>query len=113
MARKFRVKALSVGGGNKRIFNCNDIVTEDNFPRGRADELVKQNFLEIMEDEVPEQKGVSNVEAPELSIVHHLKTQMVEETEVDQEQNQEVEAENTDQEDKPVTGKKRGRKPKS
>ena len=43
--KKYKVIALSVGGLGNKIFNSRDIVTEDNFPRGNAEELVKQGFL--------------------------------------------------------------------
>lgn len=44
--RKFKVVALSVGAGKgKKIYNSGDIVTENNFPAGIADDLVKKKFL--------------------------------------------------------------------
>lgn len=43
--RKFTVKALSVGGKGNKIFNSGDIVSEDNFPAGNCDALVKGGFL--------------------------------------------------------------------
>lgn len=49
--RKFRVKALSVGGRGNKIYDSGDIVTENNFaPAGKADELVKKGFLEPIEE---------------------------------------------------------------
>lgn len=45
--KKYRVKALSVGGKNK-IFNYGDVVTENNFPDGNAEKLVEQGFLEVV-----------------------------------------------------------------
>lgn len=44
--KKYKVIALSVGGLGNKIFNAGDIVLESNFIPGRADELVKQGFLE-------------------------------------------------------------------
>jgi hypothetical protein len=43
--RKYEVIALSVGGKNNKIFNHGDIVTDENFGKDRADELVKGKFL--------------------------------------------------------------------
>lgn len=48
--KKYKVIALSVGGLGNKIFNAGDIVLENNFIPGRADELVKQGFLEPITD---------------------------------------------------------------
>lgn len=50
---KYKVIALSVGGLNKKIYNSNDIVTEENFPEGNVPELVKGGFLEEIKDKAP------------------------------------------------------------
>jgi len=46
--KKYKVVALSVGALNNKIFNSGDIVFENNFREGRADELVKLGFLELI-----------------------------------------------------------------
>lgn len=47
---KYKVIALSVGGLGKKIFNSGDIVTDKNFPAGNAEKLVKQGFLEEIQE---------------------------------------------------------------
>lgn len=49
--KQYKVIALSVGAMNSKIFNSGDIVNEDAFIPGRADELVKLNFLREIESE--------------------------------------------------------------
>jgi hypothetical protein len=43
--KKYEVIALSVGGLSNKIFNSKEIVSEDAFEKGRADELVQKGFL--------------------------------------------------------------------
>lgn len=54
MEKTYKVIALSVGGLNNKIFNSGETVTADNFPRGNAEDLVKQGFLQ--EVKPPEDK---------------------------------------------------------
>lgn len=44
--KTYKVIALSVGALNNKIFNSGDIVKENAFLPGRADQLVKEKFLE-------------------------------------------------------------------
>ena len=60
--RKFKVIALSVGANGNRICNAGEIVTEAMFDPGRADELVKQKFLEEVDSDEKEQKTEEKVE---------------------------------------------------
>jgi hypothetical protein len=43
---EYKVKALTVSGLGKKIHRSGDVVTEKDFPQGRAKELVKSGFLE-------------------------------------------------------------------
>jgi hypothetical protein len=67
--RKYEVIALSVGGQNNKIFNCGDKVTDANFGKDRADELVKGGFLKPInsldkaEDVIKEINEAESVEA--------------------------------------------------
>lgn len=47
--RRFKVKALSVGGHNNKIFKSGQEVTSKNFPSDNLDRLVKEGFLEEIE----------------------------------------------------------------
>lgn len=47
---KYKVICLSVGGLGNKIFKSGDIVTDDNFPEGNAQELVKGKYIEPIED---------------------------------------------------------------
>lgn len=49
--KKYEVIALSVSGLGGKMFNAKDIVTEANFPKGNAPELVKQGFLKEIESD--------------------------------------------------------------
>lgn len=53
----YRVKALSLSGLNKRMFDSGDIVTEENFPEGNVPRLIAEGFLE----EIPQE--TSDVES--------------------------------------------------
>lgn len=44
--KKYKVIALSVGAMSNKIFRSGDIVSENAFPPGHAEELVKDGFLE-------------------------------------------------------------------
>ncbi|HYG49620.1 MAG TPA: hypothetical protein VD905_01905 [Flavobacteriales bacterium] len=46
LGKEYRVKALNVSGPGKRIYQLGDIVYENNFAEGVAEELAKQGFLE-------------------------------------------------------------------
>lgn len=47
---KYKVIALSVGGLGNKVFKLNDEVSENNFPKGHAEELVKKGFLAKAEE---------------------------------------------------------------
>jgi hypothetical protein len=49
--KKYKVLALSVSGKGKKIFESGDTVTEENFPEGNAEALVKTGHLKRIEDE--------------------------------------------------------------
>lgn len=53
--KKYKVISLSVGGLGNKIFSSNDIVAEDNFLPGRAEELVNQKFLKPLDDSAKEE----------------------------------------------------------
>jgi hypothetical protein len=63
--KRYKVIALSVGGRANNIFSAGDIVTEENFIPGRADELVAQGFLKQI-DETPHPVG--NIPAEEIQV---------------------------------------------
>ena len=48
--KKYKVKALSVGGRGKKIFRFGDIVVAENFPDENAEKLVREGFLEPIEE---------------------------------------------------------------
>lgn len=50
--KKYKVIALSVSGKGKKIFESGDTVTEDNFPEGNAEALVKTGHLKHMDEPV-------------------------------------------------------------
>jgi hypothetical protein len=50
--KKYIVIALSVGANSNKVFHAKDIVNEDAFDIGRAEELVKQGFLEPYDEVV-------------------------------------------------------------
>lgn len=53
--KKYKVIALSVGGGGKKIYNSGDIVESRNFPNSNIDQLVEKGFLqEIVEEPTKE-----------------------------------------------------------
>jgi hypothetical protein len=58
----YKVKALTVSGLSKKIHRSGDNVTDDDFPAGRAKELVRSGFLvEVPEkntDELPSKNQV-------------------------------------------------------
>jgi hypothetical protein len=47
---KYKVIALSVGGLGNKIFSSGDIVSDENFQKGRAEELVRLGFLKPLEE---------------------------------------------------------------
>lgn len=47
--KKYEVIALSVGGMANKIFKSKEVVREDQFKPGRAEELVLQGFLKPLE----------------------------------------------------------------
>ncbi len=49
--KKYKVKSLSVGGQGNKIYYSGDIVSENNFKAGRADELVAKGFLSLESEE--------------------------------------------------------------
>lgn len=63
--KKYIVIALSVGGMGNKIFRCNDVVNEDQFLPGRADELVESGFLR--EEKLVSQPSESELKAAEES----------------------------------------------
>lgn len=46
--KTYKVIALSVGALGNKIFHSGDVVKESDFKEGRADELVKLDFLELI-----------------------------------------------------------------
>jgi len=46
--KQYLVIALSVGGPNNKIYRAKQVVTEDNFRPGRAEELVQLGFLRLL-----------------------------------------------------------------
>jgi hypothetical protein len=59
----YKVKALTVSGLSKKIHRSGDNVTDDDFPAGRAKELVKSGFLvEVPEKNTDEPIGKNQVE---------------------------------------------------
>lgn len=44
--KHYKVISLSVGGPGNQIFHSGQIVTEEHFLTGQADELVKQKYLQ-------------------------------------------------------------------
>lgn len=48
--RRFRVISLSVGG-RRKVHKYDEIVTENDFPKGNANELVSKGFLQELESE--------------------------------------------------------------
>lgn len=87
---KYRVKALSLSGLNKKMFDSGDIVSEENFPEGNVPRLIAEGFLE----EIPEEKAVEESEKEETS---------------DQDAGEVTEdsKEESTEEEKPVKGKKK------
>lgn len=74
--RTFKVISLSVGGSNNKIFKSGDIVTENQFPQGNADKLVKGGFLkEILEDKP---------KAPVKSVLAEINSEEAEKSEVEE-----------------------------
>jgi len=59
---KFKVIALSVGGKYKKIYESGDVVDGGMFDDSAA--LVKQGFLEEIEEKKPEVKAETEPEAP-------------------------------------------------
>jgi hypothetical protein len=47
--KHYKVISLSVGGPGNQIFHSGQVVTEDHFLKGEADELVKQKYLKEIE----------------------------------------------------------------
>jgi len=54
--RTFKVITSSVGGLNNKVYQGGDIVQENNFPPGNANELVAQGFLFETTEPEPEKK---------------------------------------------------------
>jgi len=68
--KHYEVIALSVGGPNNKIYRSRDIVREDNFRPGRAEELVTLGFLRpLPEDKSPESTDdqAPKAEAPQIA----------------------------------------------
>jgi hypothetical protein len=71
--KTFKVIALSVGADSNKIFRAGEIVSADAWQPGRAEELVKQGFLEPcdeVEDPAPviiEEEVKAEVPEPVLS----------------------------------------------
>lgn len=58
--KQYKVKALTVSGLKNRIYRSGDTVTEENFPPGNADDLVKKGYLTpIGEDSLVPKNDVS------------------------------------------------------
>jgi len=51
---RYKVIALSVGGKGSKIYHSNDIVTDECWAPGRAQELEQQGFLKMLPEEQPE-----------------------------------------------------------
>ena len=62
---KYRVKSLSVGGKNNKIFNAGDEVTDANFPDGNAEKLVESGHLERIGGEKSTKPAMTVVKADE------------------------------------------------
>jgi predicted Mrr-cat superfamily restriction endonuclease len=59
----YKVKALTVSGLSKKIHRSGDNVTDDDFPEGRAKELVRSGFLvEVPEKNTDELIGKNQVQ---------------------------------------------------
>lgn len=70
--KSYRVIALSCGGHGNKIYKSGDVVKEGSFPPGRAEELVKKKFLELIvggeKTEVPLSPSVELTEADKKAI---------------------------------------------
>lgn len=53
---KYIVKVSALSGLSNKVFRGGDEVDETCFPTGNCEELVKQGFLEPVEEEVEEEK---------------------------------------------------------
>lgn len=62
---KYKVIALSVGGLGNKVFKLNDEVSDSNFPKGHAEELVKKGFLKMIEEPKME---VPKIEMPKVDL---------------------------------------------
>jgi len=63
MNRKYEVIALSVGGANNKIFKNGDKVTDANFGKDRADELVKGGFLKPLDTKKTAAEKIEEIES--------------------------------------------------
>ncbi|MFN8317147.1 MAG: hypothetical protein U0T32_11940 [Chitinophagales bacterium] len=61
--KKFKVIVLSLSGLGNKIFESGDTVTQDAFPEGTVDKLVKEGFLEPLDDEESEKLDLENSNA--------------------------------------------------
>ena len=77
--REYKVVALSLSGRNNRIFKSGDIVNEDNFPEGQAEQLVNQGFIEYRKtnDKEPSIQADPGEGQPELKVVEVKKFEEV------------------------------------
>lgn len=57
--QKYKVKSLAVSGLGNKVHRCRAIVTESNFPKGRAEELVASGHLEKLAPEAEEVKQIN------------------------------------------------------
>lgn len=66
MNRKYRVICLAVSGRNNKIYRKNDVVSEGAFPDGRAEQYVKSQHMERVEesDEVATDAGSPEGQTP-------------------------------------------------
>jgi hypothetical protein len=55
MTRQYLVTTECISGLGDRTFRKGDLVKDENFPLGHADELVKQKFLRPINDEPEEE----------------------------------------------------------
>jgi fused signal recognition particle receptor len=61
--KKYVVIASSVGGLNNKIYQENDVVSENNFIEGHAELLVKQEFLKRADDKLTKAEEQAEKEA--------------------------------------------------
>lgn len=61
--KKFKVIVLSLSGLGNKIFESGDTVTQDAFPEGTVDKLVKEGFLSPLDGEESEKSDLENSNA--------------------------------------------------